>query len=223
MGRLRLKEVVARLERHYGAPPPLRVRDPYGLILWENAGYLFDDDKRAAAFEALQSRVGLDPRKIAAAPLRTLTEIARIGGIHPELRAERLHEIARRVLEQHGGDLAPVLKLPLAKAKKALRAFPAIGEPGAEKILLFSQAQPLLALESNGLRVLLRLGFGEEAPSYSTSYKSVCMDLEPEIGRDCEPLIRAHLLLRRHGQELCKRTRPQCGACPLSPECPSAP
>ena len=34
------------------------------------------------------------------------------------------------------------------------------GEPGAEKVLLFSGSAPVLALDSNALRVLLRLGFG---------------------------------------------------------------
>jgi hypothetical protein len=33
--------------------------------------------------------------------------------------------------------------------------FPMIGEPGAEKILLFSGVLPVPALESNGVRVLV--------------------------------------------------------------------
>ncbi len=57
------------------------------------------------------------------------------------------------------------------KPRKRCKKFPRIGEPGAEKILLFSQSYPVLALESNGLRVLLRLGFGEERKNYSVSYK----------------------------------------------------
>ncbi|TAH39510.1 MAG: hypothetical protein EYC70_01625 [Planctomycetota bacterium] len=219
MSKPRLRDLVARLQRRYGSPPA-PMRDPLHLILWENIGYLCDDEQRGAAFEALRTRVGLDPKKIAAAPLAQLTEIARIGGIHPELRARRFREIARLALEQHGGDLKPLLALPPAQARKSFRAFPAIGEPGAEKILLFAQARPLLALESNGLRVLLRLGFGEEAPSYASSYKSVRMDLEPEIGDDCAFLTTAHQLLRRHGQELCRRSQPRCSECVLFSVCP---
>jgi endonuclease III len=33
---------------------------------------------------------------------------------------------------------------------------------------------------------------------------------------------RAHLLLKRHGQELCRRTRPRCAECPLAAGCPAA-
>jgi len=34
-----------------------------------------------------------------------------------------------------------------------------------------------------------------------------------------DPLTRAYLLLKRHGQELCKRTNPKCAACPLNSRC----
>ena len=49
--------------------------------------------------------------------------------------------------------------------------FPMIGEPGAEKILLFSGVLAVLALDSNGVRVLVRLGVGEERKSYAATYK----------------------------------------------------
>ena len=51
--------------------------------------------------------------------------------------------------------------------------FPMIGEPGAEKILLFCGLLNVLALESNGLRVLTRLGCGEERKELCRGYKSV--------------------------------------------------
>jgi endonuclease III len=31
---------------------------------------------------------------------------------------------------------------------------------------------------------------------------------------------RAHQLLRRHGQELCRNTAPACDRCPLASSCP---
>ena len=107
----------------------------------------------------------------------------------------------------------------MADAKKDLRKFPAIGEPAAEKILLFNRRYPILALESNGLRVLVRLGYAPEHRNYATMYKGVQRALAPQLPNSCEALIRAHQLLRQHGQELCKRTSPVCGKCPLRAEC----
>src|SRR5262249_53606921 len=109
--------------------------------------------------------------------------------------------------------------LPPPKAKKALKKFPGIGDPGAEKILLFSRARPLLAMESNGLRVLVRLGFGEEQKNYSATYRAVQETLKDQLKQDFDWLIGAHQLMRQHGQELCRRTEPLCNACPLTKHC----
>ena len=214
-----LKEIISTLESHYGPPQPPILSDPLHLILFENIGYLADDKRREAAFAALRRQVGLRPTDILAAPIEQLFEIMTLGGIHPELRARRLKEIAHIVLHDFDGDLRNVLKLPQPKAIKALKKFPSIGEPGAEKILLFTKTYPILALESNGLRVLLRLGFGQEHKNYSTSYASVREALVDQIGDDCDFLIRGHQLLRQHGKELCKTNNPGCQDCPLRNKC----
>jgi endonuclease-3 len=126
------------------------------MLLWEQVAYLAADEKRAKAFEALRSRIGTSAIAVAGAGKAALVEIAALGGIFAELRAERMRESASMVIKDFGGDLDSVLALPAAKAKKALQRFPMIGEPGPEKILLFCGKLEVLALESNGLRVLTR-------------------------------------------------------------------
>jgi endonuclease III len=126
------------------------------------------------------------------------------------------------VRDQFGGNLRRVLALDPAQARKALRKFPVIGEPGADKILLFTGTVPSLAPESNGLRGLVRLGFAKEHKNYAATYRAVQTALHSEHGEDCTPLITAHQLLKRHGQELCRRSAPRCEACPLRKSCPSA-
>ena len=63
----------------------------------------------------------------------------------------------------------------------ALKRSPAIGDPGMTKILLFCRAFPIPALESNGLRVLVRLGYGKEKPNYSATYRLVQEAIEGEL------------------------------------------
>ena len=99
-----------------------------------------------------------------------------------------------------------------------MRRFPGIGEPGAEKILLFSGRHPFLAPDSNGLRVLIRLGFVREEKSYAKSYsesRAAATALPPRV----DAMQEAHLLLQRHGQTLCRRNDPLCDACPLRDAC----
>jgi endonuclease III len=166
----------------------------------------------------LRQNVGLNPERILAAPSSTLHDIGR-KGILPAASSEKLRSIAEIAMTDFRGDLKPILKLPFQQAKKALKKFPSIGDPGAEKILLFARSHPVLALDSNGLRVLRRLGYGREDKNYSVSYRSAQEAAAPELPLDFDRLIEAYQLLRRHGQELCKTNHPRCEACPLRESC----
>ena len=218
----KLEVALDRMERMHGAPRSEMPRDVLGLVLWENVAYLVDDERRRRAFLALKKQIGLDARKIRAASHDALLEVAVLGGMQPTRRVEKLRDIADLVCDEFDGDLARVLALPPAKTRRALKKFPGIGEPGAEKILLFTNTEPVLALESNGLRALLRLGFGVEGKSYSQSYKSAQGAADVAIARTCTARQRAFLLLRKHGQALCKSSAPDCDACLLNDACPFA-
>ena len=213
------QSIVGQLERFYGQPPPPATTDPFEMIVFENIAYLVSDEKRHAAFEALLNRVGLSAEAIVAASDEELLECAELGGMLPGPRVNKLRTIAQIVLREFEGNLEGVLKQQQSQAKKALKKFPGIGEPGAEKILLFSRTQPILALESNGLRVMVRLGFGEEQKNYGATYRAAQEAAKGQLKEEFDWLIAAHQLLRRHGQELCKRSRPICKKCPLTSVC----
>ena len=216
---IRLTALIDKLESFYGKPAPPEVTDPWEMIVWENVAYLVDDDRRLEAMTELREKIGMTPEDILAAPAARLIKSG-VRGIVPEQSVEKFRRSAEIALQDFGGDLRPILKRPLAAAKKALKRFPAIGDPGAEKILLFGRAYTILALDSNGLRVLTRVGFGDETPNYSATYRSVQSAIESELVKEFRWLITAHQLLRRHGQELCRRSRPSCPKCPVNKQCP---
>jgi endonuclease-3 len=209
------------LESASGPAPEPPSTDPLELILWENVAYLVDDEQRERTFRALKSEIGFRPAALLKAPKAVLFKIAQLGGMVPELRVDKLRDVAEITEKEFGGNLRKALQGPLPAARKALRKYPGIGAPGADKILLFSGIAPLFSLESNGLRALVRLGFGEEKKSYSSTYSSVMKDAEPELRKDVGWLIAAHQVLRRHGQDICKRSDPRCEACPLARDCAS--
>ena len=211
--------IIEGLQKYYGPPKPPKVTDPLGMILLENVAYLVSDERRERAFSSLLERVGTTPPEILMAHDGTLLEVARCGGMHPAARVEKLRRIAQIALQEFDGDLDKILKQPLPQAIKLLKKFPGIGDPGAEKILLFSRAQPVLALDSNGLRVLLRLGYGKNQKSYASTYRSAQEAIAPDLDKNFDWLILAHQLLRRHGQELCKTTTPLCLRCPVKSGC----
>src|SRR5215470_16491730 len=189
MSQTTFQQIIAKLEKSYGRPQPPQIIDPLEMILFENVAYLVKDDQREKAFNALRDLIGLNPTDILSAPSDRLAEVARTGGMRPEDRARKLQLIARIVLTEFQGNLRQVLDWPVAKARKALKKFPGIGDPGADKILLFSGARPILALESNGLRALVRLGFCEEMKNYAATYARAREGARNQLVEDCAWLI----------------------------------
>jgi endonuclease III related protein len=214
-----LPKIIAQFAAHYGKPEPPITTDPFELILLENVAYLVSDDRRERAFKTLRQHAGTKPHEILAASHEDILRATKLGGMHPEQRVSRLKEIALIAMNEFGGDLSQVLKLPLPKAKQALRRFSSIGEPSAEKILLFTRAYPVLGLDSNGLRVLVRLGFGEEKKNYTATYRAVQEAIRDQLKQNYDWLISAHILLRQHGKELCKTNAPLCEKCPVKKRC----
>jgi len=158
--------------------------------------------------------------RIANAPMPVLIDIARRGGMHPQKRAERLIEIGKLAISECDGDIAGALRaLPLPKARALLKKFPSVGDPGADRILLFAGIAARPCLESNGLRAMVRLGFCGEGKSYAQTYKNAIAVLMNEGSADAEWLKRAYGVLREHGKSLCKRSAPICEPCPLDPMC----
>ena len=215
----KLQKIIDRLEELYDTPKPPRVTSPYEMIIYECVAYLVSDEKRDATYDDLTARIGLSPVQILEAPLSLILEVLKPGGMQPEGRLEKLRKTALLYMQEFRGDFTSTLQLPIAKAKKAFMKFPGIGEPSAEKILLFSKTHPLLALDSNGLRALRRIGYGKDDKNYSTCYRSIREDIKSEIKEDYDWLIKAHQLLRKHGQQLCKRSEPFCKSCPLTKIC----
>jgi endonuclease-3 len=217
---LSFRKLIERLQKQYSEPAQPPALGPFELVLWENACYLLPDERRREVFESLREQVGLTAKAIAAAPDDILLPLAKRGGMRPETRVFRWREIARITLTQFAGNLDAILDEPYAKAKRALKQFPNIGDPGAEKILLFCGMAEGLPLESNGLRVLVRMGYGREQKAYGAMYRSVENDLTAELKTaGAQELSLAHRLLREHGKTLCKDKNPHCGECPLLREC----
>jgi endonuclease-3 len=224
------KRILDQLERHYGPQELSGSDNPYEMILFANCGYPATDISCAKGFDPLQAEVGTKPEQILKASSAKLAKLTRDAGMFPELRAERLKLIARIATENFGGDLNWALeklmkdeKTPaekrLQRVKSALKEFPVIGEPGADKIVLFAGLAPVAAVPSAQTGVPQRIFFGSEDKNYGTGYRAAQEAMNAELPRGFAARRRAYLLLKKHGQEICKRTKPKCEICPISGMC----
>lgn len=209
-----------KLETNYGPQKPVWPVDPYEFLVWNYCAYPASDAKCAKGWESLQKNVGVDPDRILACGSAALARALKPGGMFPEQRALRLKETADRVIEEFGGDLARMLRrLPLTKARSLLKNFHGIANPGADRILLFAGISPVAAVPSNCTHVPARIFRGGEGKNYSRDYADAQQKIETEIPASLEARQRAYLLLKRHGQEICKRSAPMCSVCPVKRSC----
>src|SRR4051794_35299659 len=126
------------LEARYGAQQPCWPVDPYLFLIWWHCGYPASDASCAKGWASLQGEIGVSPEQLLLADPEKLALALKSGGMVPELRAMRLKEIAERVQKEFAGDLRGSLRgLPLAQVRRALKKFPNIADPGADRILLF--------------------------------------------------------------------------------------
>ena len=132
----------------------------------------------------------------------------------------RLKEIAERVLKQYGGDLRKGLNgLSVLQARGALKQFPNIADPGADRILLFAGISPVAAVPSNCPHVLIRIQTGQERENYGRTYREAQQLMEDGLLPKFDSRIRGYLLLKFHGQQLCKSSTPKCDICPVATHC----
>jgi endonuclease III len=187
--------------------------------VWWHCGYPASDAACEKGWKNLNQLVGIEPPRLLAVKPAQLAAALRPGGMVPELRAERIKEIARRVQDEFGEDLRAALSLPLAKARKILKSFSGIADPGADRILLFAGIAPLAAIPSNCVHVLIRILQGPEGKNYSASYREAQHAIAAEVPEKFDARVRPYLLLKKHGQETCKRTNPKCQDCPVKSKC----
>jgi endonuclease III len=194
-------------------------KEPYEFLVWWHCGYPASDAACERGWEALTRTVGVGPEKILASSDAKLAAALKVGGMVPELRAQRLREIAERVVREFGGDLTAALAGPVEQARKVLKKFPNIADAGTDRILLFAGLSPAAAVPSNCPQVLVRIQMGLERENYTVTYREAQKLIEAGVKPALEARQRAYLLLKRHGQELCKRTKPKCESCPVSGAC----
>lgn len=208
-----------RLETFYGVQKANFPSDPYEFLIWWYCGYPASDAACTKGWDRLISEVGIEPEKLLAAKPARLAAALKPGGMFPELRAERVKEVVLRVQNEFGGNLAGALTGPIPKARKILKSFPGIADPGADRILLFAGIAPIAAIPSNCVHVLARLIGGNEQQAYSAAYREAQRTIAVEVPETREARTRAYLLAKHHGQTLCKRTNPKCDQCPVRSNC----
>lgn len=144
------------------------------------------------------------PQTLAAAKTPDVERIIRSIGLFRN-KARNLVALAKRIAGEHGG------KVPSDRA--ALESLPGVGRKTASVVLAQAFGVPAFAVDTHVGRVSVRLGFSPTPEPLAVERRMTAL-LPPERWRD------AHLLLIRHGRNVCRARKPLCPACPVRALCP---
>ncbi|MDH5448413.1 MAG: endonuclease III [Candidatus Bathyarchaeota archaeon] len=165
------------------------------------------------AYRGLAAKFEITPEVLASADIDQLKEAIRSGGLY-NIKAKRLRDISKAVLEKFNGDVESVLALPKEEAKTNLMELPGIGDKTADVLLTSRYSyQKILPIDTHFDRVAKRVGIAKTNANYN-EVQEAYMKFLPEAYRE-----RASGLLWLLAKNTCRAQNPKCGECPLKEIC----
>lgn len=211
--RERALDIHERLRAFYGEPGPRLLQDPLSELIQTVLSQNTADVNSDRAYANLLDRYGGNWDAVRDAPVEAIAETIRIGGL-AEIKAARIKAILEAIAERVGElDLCFLRELPMEEGRAFLRSLGGVGPKTAACVLLFACGKPVLPVDTHVHRVSQRLGMVPEKAAAERAHEL----LEELIPSDL--VYSYHMLLIRHGREVCKAQRPRCGECPVLDLC----
>ena len=202
----RVREIMKRLDEHYGAEPPIFLKS-------ENAWQLLFATILSA--QCTDARVNMVTEKLfkkytcledfARVPIEELEEDIRSTGFYHN-KARNIKACAADLLTHYDGVVPDSID--------ALTSLPGVGRKTGNLILGHIYNKPALVVDTHVKRISNRLGLAASSDPTRTEFQ--LMETVPE-----EFWIRWNTHIISLGRSYCMSARPDCGACFLRDLCPS--
>lgn len=211
--RQRLLAILRRLRRAYGPPPAPRRLAPLEELVLTVLSQNTNDTNRDRAYADLRARFPTWD-DVADAPAPAIALAIRRGGLGPT-KSVRLRGILRDLRARgHPLDDRAFRRMRSTALWDLLVGLHGVGPKTAACVLLFSLGRPFFPVDTHVHRVARRLGLVPEGADAARAQ---------ELLQEAVPaahVYELHMLLIRHGREVCVARRPFCSRCPLRSLCP---
>jgi endonuclease III len=148
-----------------------------------------------------------DAQSLAAADVDDVERAVATLGMFRQ-KAKRIKEMARLLVEKHGGEVPDRLE--------ALTQLPGVGRKTANVVLGVIWGKPEgVVVDTHVQRIAQRLGWTKH-----TEPEDIEKDLMKKVPKPDWDIV-AHTLIF-HGRRICKAQRPDCEHCPVNDVCPCA-
>ncbi len=204
-----LMEFYRALHAHFGHrnwwPAKSAFEVCVGAVLTQNTAW----KNVAKAIDNLSTASALDARAIYDLPPADLAELIRPAGYY-NVKAKRLRNFVKHLVEKHGGDLRSLFALPLEQLRAELLSINGVGKETADSIILYAARKPIFVVDAYTKRVLVQHSLISEEADYD-SIQELFHDSLPLD----EPLFNDfHAQFVAVGHHYCKK-KPLCQECPL--------
>jgi endonuclease III len=201
----RVLRLIERANRAFVVPAVTKIaarRDPYAVLVSTVLSLRTKDDVTAAASDRLLERAP-DPAALLRLPAPRIEKLIFPVGFY-RVKARHLRQIARLLLEHHGGrvpaDLDTLLELP------------GVGRKTANLVLVLGFGLPGVCVDTHVHRISNRLGYVRTRSPLETE-----MALRRKLPR--RHWLTVNDLLVTFGQNVCGPLSPRCSACPVARTC----
>ncbi len=172
------------------------------------------NDKNALrAYENLVRVAGdITPQRLLEIGEDAVANAIKVAGMH-RVRARKILELSRVVLERFKGDLTIIRSLPVNEARKLLLELPGVGDKTAD-VILVNLGKLAFPVDTHITRISMRLGI-VKSRNYGEIQRAWVKILTPDPGRYLE----VHLKLIQFGRDVCRARNPRCGVCGFREVC----
>lgn len=206
------KEVEEVLRKH-GINESRDFKDPFKNLVIGILSQNTNDRNSTRAYISLKEKLGdITPEKIHERSLEEIRDAIKVGGLY-NIKAKRIKELAKFVIERFGGDLNKLKDLEEEEIRKLLREIPGIGEKTTDVFLAYCMGKSTFPIDTNVARVITRIGVIPGKMSYRKMEEKTLSLIPPELR------VRAHELFLRLGRDYCKARKPSCAECPINKLC----
>lgn len=210
VGQVDARDVLEALETLYGRVARRVHLDPVDELVATVLSQHTSDVNTARAFESLKAAFPTWDA-VVSAPTDEVADAIRSGGLATQ-KAPRIQTILADVERNYGDYTLDGLRdKPVGEARAALTRMNGVGPKTASCVLLFSLGLPALPVDTHVHRVSRRLGLIPDRLSAEAAHEA----LESQLPKDADVVYSFHMLMIRHGREVCVARLPRCARCGL--------
>ena len=199
----RVIEAVRLLEKLYpDAVCSLEYKDPFQLLIATRLSAQCTDARVNLVTPALFAEFPT-AEKMAKAPISRIEELIKTCGLY-KTKAKDLIEIGKGITERFGGKVPDTIE--------ELTTLSGVGRKTANLVLALGFNKPAICVDVHVHRICNRLGYIQTKTPEETEFA-----LREKLPQ--KHWLAINTILVTHGQNVCKPTKPNCEACPISEYC----